>query len=115
MTTQWTPETWRSVSVFTGKVASEGDFLSGAAVFHQRASRVEALSVPLPQPALLTTEGALRAMLVVQAERAHRPDGPVELFGAYAPDGSRFVFTSAECRLVDENDPTWRRLSGGQQ
>lgn len=112
--TQWTAATWRSVPAFSGKVASEADFVSGRAIFYQRASRVDAMPIPLPQPALLTTQGTVRAMLIVQAERGERPDGPVDLFGAFAPDGTRFVFTSAECRLVQDSDPTWRRLSGSE-
>ena len=113
--TQWTFETWRSVPAFAGKVATEGDFLAGLAIFYQRAQRVEAMKITLPQPALLTTEGTVRPMVIVQAESGQRADGPVELFGAFAPDGARFVFTSAECRLVKESDQTWRRLSGSQQ
>lgn len=114
MTSMWTPETWRSVPAFSGKVATEADFLSGGAIFYQRARLIEAMHMPLPQPALLTTEGQVRAVLIVQAERGQRADGPVELFGAFGPDGARFVFTSAECRLVQDSDPTWRRFSGSQ-
>jgi hypothetical protein len=112
MTTMWTPETWRSVPAFSGKVATEADFLSGGAIFYQRAQRIDAIHMPLPQPALLTTDNQIRAVLIVQAERAERPDGPVDLFGAFGPDGARFVFTSSECRLVKDSDPTWRRFSG---
>jgi hypothetical protein len=108
----WTPETWRTVTPFAGRVASESDFVNGAAIFYQRAQRIDAMPMALPQPALLMTEGQIRPVLIVQAERAERPDGRVELFGAFGPDGSRFVFTSAECRLVQESDPTWRRFAG---
>jgi hypothetical protein len=110
--TTWTPETWRTVPTFSGKVATESDFLAGAAIFYQRAIRVETMSIPLPQPALLTTEGQVRPVLIVQAERAHGADGPVELFGALGPDGAHFIFTPAECRLVQDSDPIWRRRPG---
>jgi hypothetical protein len=113
--TAWTPDAWRLVTAFSGRVATEADFLSGAAVFYQRAQRIDAMQIALPQPALLTTEGQIRPVLIVQAERAERADGSVDLFGAFGPDGARFVFTSAECRLVQDNDPTWRRFSGSSQ
>jgi hypothetical protein len=112
MKKMWTPETWRTVPAFFGQAATEADFLAGAAIFYQRAIRVDAMNMSLPQPALLTTEGQVRPMLIVQAERALGADGPVELFGALDPGGARFVFTPAECRLVQDSDPTWRRLSG---
>jgi hypothetical protein len=115
VTQAWTPETWRELATMKGKAADEGDFSRGIAVFYQQGHPVEPVDMPLPHPAVLTLDNNEIAVVIIQAERTHKPDGAFETHGALGASGEHFVFGRAECRLTDDTDFSWLELTRQHQ
>ena len=110
----FTVETWRTVAVFSGRVASKADVDAGRAVFAMEdTENPVAFEEPLPQPVVWTDEEADEdfAALIVQAERHETDDGEVlDVLGLLLPDGDTAVAFVEDVQEVEPTDPLWLGL-----
>lgn len=115
MSMGFTAATWAQASHFAGRVATQADVTSGAAVFALSETEAPAPlhldAGALPQPAIWYEEEAQLGVLIVQAERHETTEGEVlEPLGLLLPDGRTAVGFLDDVDLVDATDPVWCAL-----
>ena len=110
----FTTETWRTVSTFSGRVATQADVQAGHAVFALGDTlNPLAFEEPLPQPAIWTDEetGEAFAALIVQAEQHDTEDGQqLQALGLLLACGRTVVAFTEDVQEVDAADPDWLDL-----
>jgi hypothetical protein len=108
--------TWRTATIFTGRVARPADVEAGSAVFAlDETDNGQAFEDPLPQPAIWYDEDDQHAVLIVQAEvhDAENAEGEVErleVLGLLLPNGQTRIGFTEDVEEVDAEDPTWLAL-----
>ena len=114
MTAGFTPDAWRGVPTFSGRVAEQADVSQGPAVFaltDTQGPEPLKLDGALPQPAIWYEDDGEIGVLIVQAERHDSDDGEtLEPLGLMLPDGRTAVDFLEDVDLVDAADPVWREL-----
>ncbi len=107
---------WRTVKVFTGRVARPADVEAGMAVFAlDDTDNGQAFEDPLPQPAIWYDEDDQHAVLIVQAEVHDAEDAAgeverLEVLGLLLPNGQTRIGFTEDVEEVDGEDPTWLAL-----
>jgi hypothetical protein len=103
---------WSRLKAFTGAVATLDDVQARRAVFALgETEESRPLEMDLPQPLIWWEDDGAQAAVAVQAERhLGDDDEPMEVLGLILPDGSAVVALLEDVDLVDDTDPTWRRL-----
>jgi hypothetical protein len=108
--------TWRTATVFTGRIARRSDVAAGLAVFALGdTANGEAFEDPLPQPAIWYDEAGEQAVLIVQAEvhDAENDAGELErleVLGLLLADGQTRIGFTEDVEEVDPDDPAWLAL-----
>ena len=110
----FTPQTWRAVPVFAGRLATEEDVEAGAAVFALGDTHdAQPFEEPLPQPVIWYDEEADEefAALIVQAESHHTDEGEdLQVLGLLLPDGRTAVAFTEDVEEVAGDDGDWLDL-----
>ena len=93
-------------------LASLDDVQAGLAVFALADTNGPRLiEMDLPQPVIWWEEDGEQAAVAVQAEVHETDAGEIlEVLGLILPDGGSAVALLEDVDLVDDTDPTWRRL-----
>jgi hypothetical protein len=110
----FTAETWNTVPVFAGRVATQADVEAGRAVFALGETYdAQAFDDPLPQPVIWTDEEADEefAALIVQAEQHETEEGEqLQVLGLLLPQGRTVVAFTEDVAEVDAANPDWLAL-----
>ena len=110
----FTPDTWRTVPTFSGRVAVPADVEGGPAVFALAETHdAQPFEEPLPQPAIWYDEDAEEefAVLIVQAESHHTEDGDeLQVLGLLLADGRTAVAFTDNVEEVAGEDADWLDL-----
>jgi hypothetical protein len=103
---------WSRLKAFTGAVATLDDVQARRAVFAlDDTERPFPLDMDLPQPVIWWEEDGEQAAVAVQAECHTSAEGEeMEVIGLILPDGEAAIALLEDIDLVDDTDPTWRRL-----
>ena len=103
---------WSRLIAFGGKVASLDDVRARAAIFAlDDTQNARTLDMPLPQPVIWWSEDGEQAAVAVQAEHHETDEGEtMDVLGLILPDGEGAVALLDDVDLVDDTDPTWRKL-----
>ena len=103
---------WSRLKPFTGAVATLDDVQARRAVFALGDTLgARPLEMDLPQPLIWWEDDGEQAAVAVQAETHESADGEtLEVLGLILPDGASAVALLEDVDLVDDTDPTWRRL-----
>lgn len=119
--TGYTAQSWKTAPVFSGRIATQDDVTSGAAVFAMGDTLEGKVgSAPLPQPALWYEDDdeaadeaeaeEPRAVLIVQAETHETESGLLEVLGLMMPDGTTAVGFAEDVDLAEPGDAFWEGL-----
>ena len=110
----FTPDTWRAVPTFSGRIARQADVEDGPAVFALADTHdAQPFEEPLPQPAIWYDEDTDEefAVLIVQAESHHTEDGDeLQVLGLLLADGRTAVAFTDDVEEVAGDDPDWLDL-----
>ena len=103
---------WSRLAAFAGKVATLDDVQAKRAVFAlDDTERPFPLDMDLPQPVIWWEEDGEQAAVAVQAEAHETDEGEtLEVLGLILPDGEGVIALLEDVDLVDDTDPTWRKL-----
>jgi len=103
---------WQRLVPFTGRVADLDDVQARKAIFALSDTRNgKPIDMDLPQPVIWWADDGEQAAVAVQAEAHDGDDGEtMEVLGLILPDGEGAVALLEDVDLVDDTDPTWRRL-----
>ena len=103
---------WRRLAPFTGAVATLDDVQGGAAVFALGdTGQARPIEMELPQPVIWWEEDGEQAAVAVQAEAHETDEGEMlEVLRLILPDGEGVIALLEDVDLVDDTDPTWRKL-----
>jgi len=112
MTTPFTTRDWHAASAFTGRVATQDDVNSGAAVYALSDTlNGRAIDGEFPQPVIWYDEDDEYGALIVQAEAHDTEDGDtLEVLGLLLPNGETVVAFADDVDEVDATDPFWVAL-----
>ena len=117
----FTADNWKTATVFSGRVATQDDVNTGAAVFALGDTLAgKPLDGPLPQPALWYEDdddaedeadaAEPQAVLIIQAEAHETDTGALEVLGLLLPDGATKVGFSDDVDVVEGDDAFWSGL-----
>jgi len=103
---------WSRLVAFTGRVATLDDVQAKRAVFAlDDTERPFPLDLDLPQPVIWWEEDGEQAAVAVQAECHTTAEGEeMEVVGLILPDGEAAIALLEDLDIVDDTDPTWRKL-----
>ncbi|NBW06705.1 MAG: hypothetical protein EBR82_01610 [Caulobacteraceae bacterium] len=103
---------WSRLVAFTGRVATLDDVQAKKAVFAlDDTERPFPLDLDLPQPVIWWEEDGEQAAVAVQAECHTTAEGEeMEVVGLILPDGEAAIALLEDLDIVDDTDPTWRKL-----
>jgi hypothetical protein len=106
---------WSRLTAFTGRVATLDDVQAKRAVFAlDDTDRPFPLDLDLPQPVIWWEEDGEQAAVAVQAECHTTAEGEeMEVVGLILPDGEAAIALLEDLDIVDDTDPTWRKLVAG--
>jgi len=106
---------WSRLVAFTGRVATLDDVQAKQAVFAlDDTERPFPLDLDLPQPVIWWEEDGEQAAVAVQAECHTTAEGEeMEVVGLILPDGEAAIALLEDLDIVDDTDPTWRKLVAG--
>lgn len=103
---------WSRLTAFTDRVATLDDVQAKRAVFAlDDTERPFPLDLDLPQPVIWWEEDGEQAAVAVQAECHTNAEGvEMEVVGLILPDGEAAIALLEDLDIVDDTDPTWRKL-----
>lgn len=103
---------WQRLVPFSGRVADLDDVQARKAIFAlSDTHNGRLIDMDLPQPVIWWADDGEQAAVAVQAEAHDSDDGEtMEVLGLILPDGEGAVALLEDVDLVDDTDPTWRRL-----
>ena len=103
---------WQRLVPFAGRVADLDDVQARKAIFAlSDTHNGRLIDMDLPQPVIWWADDGEQAAVAVQAEAHDSDDGEtMEVLGLILPDGEGAVALLEDVDLVDDTDPTWRRL-----
>jgi len=103
---------WTRLDPFAGAVATLDDVEAGRAVFALAdTTDPKPLKMDLPQPVIWWDDDGEQAAVAVQAEEHGAEDGEtMQVLGLILADGASVVALLDDVDLVDDTDPTWRKL-----
>ncbi len=103
---------WQRLVPFTGRTADLDDVQARKAIFALSDTRNgKPIDMDLPQPVIWWADDGEQAAVAVQAEAHDSEDGEtMEVLGLILPDGEGAVALLEDVDLVDDTDPTWRKL-----
>lgn len=103
---------WSRLVPFTGAVATLDDVEARRAVFALADTTApKPLDMELPQPVIWWDDDGEQAAVAVQAEEHGGDDGEtMQVLGLILADGASAVALLDDVDLVDDTDPTWRKL-----
>ncbi|QTC92542.1 hypothetical protein [Brevundimonas goettingensis] len=106
---------WSRLTAFTGRVATLDDVQAKRAVFAlDDTDRPFPLDLDLPQPVIWWEEDGEQAAVAVQAECHTTAEGEeMEVVGLILPAGEAAIALLEDLDIVDDTDPTWRKLVAG--
>ncbi|PZQ56347.1 MAG: hypothetical protein DI570_21190, partial [Phenylobacterium zucineum] len=103
---------WTRLVPFTGAVATLDDVEARRAVFALGdTTDPRPIDMELPQPVIWWDDDGEQAAVAVQAEEHGAEDGEImQVLGLILADGASAVALLDDVDLVDDTDPTWRKL-----
>ncbi|WP_068877490.1 MULTISPECIES: hypothetical protein [unclassified Phenylobacterium] len=103
---------WQRLVPFNGRIADLDDVQARKAIFAlSDTHNGRLIDMDLPQPVIWWADDGEQAAVAVQAEAHDSDDGEtMEVLGLILPDGEGAVALLEDVDLVDDTDPTWRRL-----
>ncbi len=103
---------WQRLVPFVGRTADLDDVQARKAIFALSDTRNgKPIDMDLPQPVIWWADDGEQAAVAVQAEAHDSEDGEtMEVLGLILPDGEGAVALLEDVDLVDDTDPTWRKL-----
>lgn len=103
---------WQRLVPFLGRTADLDDVQARKAIFALSDTRNgKPIDMDLPQPVIWWADDGEQAAVAVQAEAHDSEDGEtMEVLGLILPDGEGAVALLEDVDLVDDTDPTWRKL-----
>ncbi|MEW5685991.1 MAG: hypothetical protein AB1942_13810 [Pseudomonadota bacterium] len=103
---------WTRLVPFKGAVATLDDVEARRAVFALGdTTDPRPLDMDLPQPVIWWDDDGEQAAVAVQAEEHGAEDGEtMQVLGLILADGASAVALLDDVDLVDDTDPTWRKL-----
>ena len=103
---------WNRLAAFTDRVATLDDVQARRAVFALGdTDDPRPIAMDLPQPVIWWADDGEQAAVAVQAEAHDSDEGEtMEVLGLILPDGEGAVALMEDVDLVDDTDPTWRKL-----
>lgn len=103
---------WQRLVPFLGRAADLDDVQARKAIFALSDTRNgKPIDMDLPQPVIWWADDGEQAAVAVQAEAHDSEDGEtMEVLGLILPDGEGAVALLEDVDLVDDTDPTWRKL-----
>lgn len=103
---------WARLKPFQGALATLEDVQNRLAIFALGdTANGRPLDMELPQPVIWWSDDGEEAAIAVQAEVHETEDGEtMEVLGLILPHGEGAVALLEDVDLVDDSDPTWRKL-----
>lgn len=103
---------WARLKPFAGRLANLDDVQARLAIFALSDTRNgRPIAMDLPQPVIWWADDGEQAAIAIQAEAHDTEDGEtMEVLGLILPDGDGAVALLDDVDLVDDTDPTWRKL-----